>query len=349
MNAPFWNQRRVLVTGASGFIGGWLASALIEAGADVVGIVRDAPRRSTLNLLGLAANMHIVRGSLTDYALVERAINEYEIDTVFHLAAQAIVGPANRSPRSTFESNIQGTWNLLEACRGNPLVQRIVVASSDKAYGDQPHLPYTEESPLNGLYPYDASKVCADVLARSYAATYGLPVAVTRCANVYGGADLNWSRLIPGTVRSILLGERPIIRSDGTPERDYIFITDAVRAYLTLGERAADPDVRGQAFNFGSGHPVSALTVVQELLQIAGRTDLPPDIRGQGSPHGEIDRQYLDSSRALRVLGWRPQVDLRSGLEIAFHWYRQHAPTLGIPQASSRDAHLAQEEMACRP
>ncbi len=330
LDTSYWKDKRVLVTGISGFIGGWLAWTLIESGSEVVGIVRDTTRYSSLNLLGLASKVHLVHGSLTDYALLERTINEYEIDSVFHLAAQAIVRAANRSPLSTFESNIKGTWNLLEASRLNPLVQRIVVASSDKAYGDQPQLPYTEKSPLNGLYPYDASKVCTDVLARSYAATYDLPVAITRCANVYGGADLNWSRLIPGTIRSVLRDEAPIIRSDGTPERDYIFIADATRAYLTLGQRASESDIRGQAFNFGSGHSISALALVERIIQVAGQNGLKPDIRGQGNLHGEIDRQFLDSSKAQRILGWQPTTDLSSGLQSTVDWYRAHAPQLGI-------------------
>ena len=227
----------MLVTGGGGFVGSWLVEALVERGAAVTVILRDEPGLSNFRLLGLASQVNVVQGSITEYALVQRAVNEYDVDTCFHLAAQAIVGAANRSPLSTFESNIRGTWTVLEACRASKLVERVVVASSDKAYGSQPRLPYTEEMSLLGANPYDASKACTDVLAHSYQHTFGLPVAVARCANIYGGGDLNLSRLIPGTIRSVLAGERPLIRSDGTPVRDYLYVHDAVSAYLTLAEQ----------------------------------------------------------------------------------------------------------------
>jgi CDP-glucose 4,6-dehydratase len=324
ITAPFWRGKRVLVTGIAGFIAGHVARALADNGAEVVGIIRDATRVSSMDLLDLQRRTHLVYGSIVDYAVVERAINEYDVDTVLHLAAQAMVGAANRSPLSTFESNIKGTWNVLEACRQSRLVERVVVASSDKAYGDQPVLPYTEESTLNGRYPYDASKVCTEVIARSYATTFQLPLTITRCANIYGPGDLNWSRLIPGTFRSILMGENPIIRSDGTPERDYMFVDDAARAYLMLAERSSAAELCGQAFNFGTGTPVSALTLVQQMLAASGRNDLQPDIRGVGKTHGEIDRQYLDSRKAAQILGWQAQIGLADGIARAFTWYREH-------------------------
>lgn len=315
----FWSGRNVLVTGAGGFVGSWVAAALVDAGADVVAILRDSVGEKLLTEHGIRSKVTVVSGSISDYSLVERALNEYEVDACFHLAAQAIVGAANRSPLSTFESNIRGTWSVLEACRVTRTVQRVVVASSDKAYGDQPILPYREDTPLSGRYPYDASKVCTDVLARSYAATYELPVALTRCANIYGGADLNWSRLVPGTIRSVVNREEPIIRSDGTPERDYLYIDDAVDAYLTLARRAADPDVRGQAYNFGSGKPVSALSLVENILDVAGAQGLRPRILGEA--RGEIDRQSLDSSLAHATFGWEPRIALRDGLARSVDWY----------------------------
>lgn len=317
----FWSDRTVLVTGAGGFVGSWLTAGLVRSGARVVAILRDSPGEALLRKQGVLSEVTVLQGSITDYRLVERALNEYEVDSCFHLAAQAIVSAANRSPISTFEANIQGTWTLLEACRLTPAVKRIVVASSDKAYGDQPILPYTEDTSLYGRYPYDASKVCTDVLARCYAGTYDLPIAVARCANIYGGADLNWSRLIPGTIRSVLLDEEPIIRSDGTPERDYLYVTDAVRAYMTLGARSADADTRGRAFNFGSGTPISALDLVARILAVAA-SSLRPRILGEAK--GEIDRQYLDSSFARDVLGWKPEVSLDEGLPEALDWYADY-------------------------
>jgi CDP-glucose 4,6-dehydratase len=271
-----------------------------------------------LDIHGIRDEINLIYGSITDFTLVERVFNEYEIDTCFHLAAQALVVAANRAPLSTFESNIRGTWIVLEAARQCQTVKRVVVASSDKAYGDQKVLPYQEDSELAGRYPYDASKVCADVLAHSYAATYDLPVTVTRCANIYGGGDLNWSRIIPGTVRSVLRNERPIIRSDGTMERDYIYISDAVDAYMALGQHVAEDGVRGQAYNFGSSQSISVLDLVEKILAIA-KSKLKPHILGTAS--GEIDRQFLDSSRAKRVLGWEPKYSLEEGLSITIRWY----------------------------
>src|SRR2546421_1079278 len=313
-----WRDRTVLVTGIGGFVGGGLAAGLLARGATVVGVVRDSGGERLLDALAIGDRVELVHGSISDPGLVQRAINEYEVDTVFHLAAQAIVGVANRSPLSTFESNIMGTWRVLDASRQSPTVKRVVVASSDKAYGSQRHLPYTEETPLSGIYPYDASKVCTDVLARSYAATYHMPVAVTRCANIYGPGDLNWSRLIPGTIRSALNGSAPIIRSDGTPERDYIYLDDAVDGYLRVAANL--PGIAGEAFNLGSGRPISASALVAQILLAAGRTELHPRILGEAN--GEIDRQSLASSKATRMLGWRPSVTLELGLAATVAWYR---------------------------
>ena len=323
MAGNFWHARSVLVTGAGGFVGSWLVRALVERDATVTVILRDQPSISNVELLGLASRVNVVRGSITEYQLVERTLNEYEVDTCFHLAAQAIVGVANRSPLSTFESNIKGSWTILEACRMSEVTERVVVASSDKAYGSQPRLPYTEDMPLLGSNPYDASKVCTDVLARSYHCTYHLPLAVARCANIYGGGDLNFSRLIPGAIRSALLHEPPVIRSDGTPVRDYLHVDDAVAAYLTLAEQVEREEVCGRAFNFGMNAPVSVLEVVRLILDACGTPDLVPDVQGSRKLSNEIDRQYLDSRRATTELGWAPVVRLEEGIRQAVAWYRE--------------------------
>jgi CDP-glucose 4,6-dehydratase len=324
-----WQGRNVLVTGAGGFVASALCAALIDRGAFVTGIVRDSPGDRLLEIRGIRQQVNLVHGSIVDYALVSRALNEYEIDVVFHVAAQALVLAANRSPLSTFESNIKGTWTVLEAVRHSRPTARVVVASSDKAYGTQPVLPYQEDTPLLGIFPYDASKACTDILARSYAASFDLPVAVTRCANIFGGGDFNWSRLIPGTIRAALRGEDVVIRSDGTPERDYLYIADAVNAYLTLAEHAADSQVRGRAFNFGNGTPISVIDLTHQILAKTGAR-VEPQILGAST--GEIDRQYLDSTLAHHVLGWHPRFDMDSGLERTIDWYAQHleAPVLQL-------------------
>lgn len=333
----FWRNRRVFVTGAGGFVGSWLAKTLVDAGASVTALVRDRPTPDSLDLLGLSGAVNRVLGTVTDQGLVERILNEYEIDTCFHLAAQAIVGAANRSPVSTFESNIQGTWCLLEAARRSGTVERIVVASSDKAYGDQAVLPYTEDMPLLGLSPYDASKACADILARSYYRAFDLPVVVGRLANVYGGGDLNLSRLVPGTIRSAYLAENPVIRSDGTPLRDYIHVDDAVAAYLCLGRNATADGVVGQAFNFGANQPINVLDMVEKVLVACGRSDLKPDVRGRGPIAGEITHQYLDSSAAAKM-GWAARVQFDEGLSRTVAWYmpyfKAHATVSGADGAS---------------
>lgn len=327
-----WRGKRVLVTGMGGFVGGHLAARLAGLGAEVVGIVRDArPDRAQIH--PPSPRVNTVRGCLTEDGLVERVLNEYEVEYIFHLAAQAIVSVANRSPVSTFDSNIRGTWQVLEAARRASLLKGLILASTDKVYGDQAVLPYTEESPLAAAYPYDASKLCADILARSYARTFGLPMTLLRCANIYGAGDLNWSRLIPGTIRSVLQGERPIIRSDGTLRRDYLYIDDAVGAYLTLGEQLAREGVAGEAFNFGWSEGHSVLEVVSAILAGAGRADLQPVVLNEAK--GEIQHQWLSAAKAERILGWKPAVPLADGIARSVAWYAGH---LGLPVARGSDA-----------
>lgn len=313
-------DRPVFVTGCTGFLGSWLTIALVEAGAAVVGLVRDEVPFSYLRRSGYRDRISIVHGDVTDYAFVERVLAEYEMDTIVHLAAQTIVPIANRSPLSTFEVNVKGTWTVLEAARRSPKVTRVAVASSDKAYGAHEKLPYTEDAPLLACYPYDVSKACADLIARAYFATYNLPVAITRCANLYGGGDLNWSRIFPGTIRSVIRGERPIIRSDGTMLRDFLYVRDAVNAYLTLAEHLDEP-ARDAAFNFGMDAPKSVLEIVQTIIAVSDHPALEPVVLDD-APH-EIQAQYLDSSKARRVLGWSPRYSLEEGLRETLEWYRE--------------------------
>ena len=321
-DSGFWQDRPTLVTGATGLVGGWLVRQLLQDGADVVCLVRDWVPQSNLILSGLIDRVKVVRGDVRDYNVVERAIGEYEIDTVLHLAAQAIVGIGNRNPTSTFETNIQGTWTLLEACRRSPLVKQIVIASSDKAYGYHADLPYGEDTPLQGRHPYDVSKACADLIAQAYAATFELPVAITRCGNFYGGGDLNWNRIVPGTIRSVLNGERPVIRSDGESLREYLYVENAVSAYMTLAEALAQrPELAGQAFNFGHNRPWTVKQLVENILTLCSREDLEPDIRAEAP--NEIPSQYLDPTRARVVLGWEPRFTLQDGLARTIDWYRQ--------------------------
>lgn len=320
MNAS-WRDRPVLVTGGTGLLGGWLIRWLHEAGADVVALVRDWVPQSELCRSGLLEKIRVVRGELQDQELLERVLGEYEIGTVFHLAAQAIVPIANRNPVSTFESNIRGTWLLLEACRRSPLVRQVLVASSDKAYGDHAQLPYREDAPLQGRHPYDVSKSCADLIAQSYAATYHLPVVIARCGNLFGGGDLNWNRIVPGTIRSALRGEQPLIRSDGTPTRDYFYVQDAVSAYVLLAERLQEnPSLAGEAFNFSNEQPLSVLQVAQEILGAAGKTNLQPVVQNEAS--AEIPHQYLDAGKARQKLGWKSRYSLQQGLKETIHWYQ---------------------------
>jgi CDP-glucose 4,6-dehydratase len=319
-NPHFWRDRPTFVTGPTGLVGGWLVRALITAGADVTCLVRDWVPRSELVEGRWTEQANVVRGDVCDQALMERVLGEYEIDTVIHLAAQTIVGVGNRNPVSTFESNIRGTWSLLEACRRSPLVKQIVLASSDKAYGEHDQLPYTEEMPLQGRHPYDVSKSCSDLIAQSYAATYDLPVAITRCGNFYGGGDLNWNRLVPGTIRSVLRGQRPVIRSDGAYVRDYFYVEDGAAIYMLLAEcLAANRDLGGEAFNFSSDTQVTVLDLVGRILALMD-SDLEPDVRNEAS--NEIRHQYLDSAKARRVLDWRPQFTLDEGLHRTIEWYK---------------------------
>jgi CDP-glucose 4,6-dehydratase len=321
MVSSFWLDRRTLVTGATGLVGGWLSKRLLAAGADVVCLVRDWVPQSEFVRSGLTERVKTVRGDVRDQALLERTLGEYEIDTVIHLAAQTIVSIANRNPISTFESNIRGTWAVLEACRRSPSVSQIVVASSDKAYGDQKMLPYDENSPLQGQHPYDVSKSCADLISRAYAVTYGSPVVITRCGNFYGGGDLNWNRIVPGTVRSVLRGQRPVIRSDGKYIRDYFYVEDGAAAYMHLAERLAiDPQLRGEAFNFSTEQRITVLELVERILKLMG-SNLAPDVRNETS--NEIREQYLDAGKARRVLGWSSLYSLEEGLQRTIQWYRE--------------------------
>jgi CDP-glucose 4,6-dehydratase len=316
-----WPDRKVLVTGATGLLGSWMVEELLRRKADVVCLVRDRTPKSRFFAEGLAARCTLVDGDVADYETVLRTLNEYEIDTVLHLAAQTIVGTAARSVLSTFESNVKGTWVLLEACRElKGLVKRVVVASSDKAYGVHEALPYAESAPLQGRYPYDVSKSCADLIALSYAASYALPVAITRCGNLYGGGDVHQSRIVPGTIRSALRGERPIVRSDGTLLRDYFYVEDAVGAYLLLAEKLEEKNLAGRAFNFGTGTPVRVLEIVDAILKAVGRTDLTPVIEGRVV--GEIPAQWLDCSLAERDLGWRHRFPLAEGIARTVAWHR---------------------------
>jgi CDP-glucose 4,6-dehydratase len=319
----FWFDKNVLVTGATGFLGYWLIKALVQEKARVVTLVRDHDPQSTLIRSGLIQKTCVIRGALEDYDSSERAINEYEIDTVFHLGAQTIVGTALRNPLQTFESNIRGTYNLLEVCRQHKtLVQRIVVASSDKAYGSSPILPYTEETPLKGQHPYDVSKSCADLIAYAYHHTYGLPIVVARCGNLYGGGDLHWSRLIPGTIKNFLSKTAPVIRSDGTCTRDYLYVEDAVCAYLLLGFSANKEHISGHSFNFGHNRPYSVLEIVNTLQCLMNCAGFSPQVLGQAKE--EIRDQSLDSQKARRILGWQPLFTLDEGLLRTVQWYKNY-------------------------
>ncbi|MDQ6709205.1 MAG: GDP-mannose 4,6-dehydratase [Candidatus Dormibacteraeota bacterium] len=319
-DAPFWQDRPTLVTGATGLVGTWVVRRLLELEANVVCLLRDWVPESDLVQADLISKVNLVRGDLLDQAVLERVLGEYEVDTVIHLAAQTVVGVANRNPISTFESNIMGTWRLLEACRRSPLVKQIVLASSDKAYGEQETLPYTEATPLDGRHPYDVSKACADLIAQSYAATYGTPVAITRCGNFFGGGDLNWSRVVPGTIRSVLRGQRPVIRSDGKSVRDYFYVEDGAAAYLLLAERLhADATLKGHAFNFSYQMPVSVVDIVDRVLRMMG-SRLIPEIRNDAP--NEIAEQFLDAQKAREVLKWRPAFTLDQGLRRTIDWYK---------------------------
>jgi CDP-glucose 4,6-dehydratase len=316
----FWLDRPVFVTGATGLLGGWLVHRLLDSRADVVCLVRDWVPQSELVRNKLIDRVKVVRGDVRDQSLLERTLGEYEINTVIHLAAQTIVGIANRNPASTFETNIAGTWALLEACRRSPTVKQIVIASSDKAYGDHEVLPYTEDAPLRGVNPYDVSKSCADLIAQSYAATYAQTIGITRCGNFYGGGDLNWNRIVPGTIRSVLRGQRPVIRSDGQYVRDYFYVEDGAAINMLLAEALAkNPELSGQAFNFSNEIQITVLQLVERLLTLMD-SKLQPDVRNEAS--NEIRHQYLSASKARTLLDWKPQFDLEEGLQRTIKWYK---------------------------
>ena len=320
---------RALVTGARGFGGSWLAKALVERGEEVTSFDRPSERPSGLALLDIESEVADESGDLRDAERLAGLIEERKIDTVFHLAAQAIVGSANESPLPTFQANIEGTWNVLEAARRGG-VERVVVASSDKAYGAHEELPYTEEAALQPIYPYDVSKAAADLIARSYWHTFELPVAVTRFANIYGGGDLNFSRLVPEVVTAVIDGRSPVIRSDGSPERDFLYVEDVADAYIAVAAALAEGKARGEAFNAGWGEPNSVREVIELICELGG-SDVEPDFQGEGNPAGEIDRQYLAAEKIRSVTGWEPRVPLRDGLERTIEWYRAH------PEARPRD------------
>lgn len=310
----------MFVTGCTGLLGSYLVKELIEQGANVTGLVRDHVPQSNLYQGEHVKKMNIVQGALEDLPVIERAFGEYEIDTVFHLAAQAIVGVANRNPVSTFEANILGTWNVLEACRKHPLIKRVIVASSDKAYGDQENLPYDEDMPLQGKHPYDVSKSCADLISHTYFHTYGLPVCITRCGNLYGGGDLNFNRIIPQTIQLVLNGEAPEIRSDGTFVRDYFYIEDAVQAYLLLAEKMEEHNLAGEAFNFSNEIQLPVLELVEKILKKMN-SNLKPKVLNQGS--NEIKHQYLSAEKARKLLNWTPAYTIDEGLEKTIAWYTE--------------------------
>jgi CDP-glucose 4,6-dehydratase len=320
MNRSFWLDRPTFVTGGTGLVGSWLVRHLVEAGAEVVCLVRDWVPQSELVRSRQIEQVTVVRGDIRERDLLERTLGEYEIDSVIHLAAQTIVTIANRNPISTFETNIAGTWNLLEACRRSPRVGQVVIASSDKAYGDQEILPYDENTPLQGQHPYDVSKSAADLIAHMYAVSFNLPVVVTRCGNFYGGGDLNWNRIVPGTIRSVLRGQRPVIRSDGNFIRDYFYVEDGAAAYMLLAEQlAAHPELRGEAFNFSYGNQLTVLELAHRILARMG-SDLQPEVRNEAS--NEIRKQYLNANKARRVLGWSPLFTMEDGLDKTIAWYK---------------------------
>jgi CDP-glucose 4,6-dehydratase len=322
-----WQGRSVLVTGCTGLLGSAMTRNLVDLGANVVGLIRDTVPRSGLFTDGTAEQIIAVKGDVREQFLIERVLNEYNIQVVFHLAAQSLVGTANRSPVETLDVNVKGTWSVLEAVRrtgfGERGVQAVMVASSDKAYGSNEKLPYTEETALKGQHPYDVSKSCADLITQCFAHTYNMPLGVTRCGNLFGGGDLNWNRIVPGTMRSIIEGTSPLIRSDGTMTRDYLYIEDGVNAYLTFAAALMqNPKLSGKAFNFGNNRPLKVLELVDEILTVAGRQDIKPTVLGEAN--NEIPEQFLDSSLAGEVLGWKPEFSLADGLKSTFEWYQKY-------------------------
>lgn len=328
MDTAAWAGRRVLVTGGTGMVGSWLVRRLLDWDAIVVCLVRDADPQSELVRSRSIGRTSVVEGRLEDADTVLRAVNEHDVEVVFHLGAQTIVGTAHRSPRQTFEANVQGTWNVLEAARLLPdLVRAVVVASSDKAYGPQDVLPYREDTPLSGVAPYEVSKSCTDLISRSYGLTYGTPVAIARCGNIYGGGDLNWSRIVPGTIRSLFRGETPVLRSDGTLKRDYVYVEDVVHAYVTLGEALVDGTIAtGDAFNFSDERPMTVLEIYEAVCAACDRAGTPPRVLGTAA--GEIHDQFLDAAKAREALGWNVTHGLDDGLRRTVQWYRD---LLGVP------------------
>lgn len=321
-----WLNKNVFITGCTGLLGSWLSEELIRLGANIVGLERDHVPKSRIHTEGFSRKINIVFGCLEDYNLIERVLNEYEIEVVFHLAAQTIVPIANNNPLSTFESNIKGTWILLEACLRNKRINKVIVASSDKAYGEHKILPYTEDMPLIGRNPYDVSKSCADLIAQMYFYHYRLPVCVTRCGNLYGGGDLNFNRIVPGTIRSVFYNERPVIRSDGRYVRDYFYVKDATKAYILLAEKMDNETIVGQTFNFGNDTPVTVLEITKEVLALMNRLDLEPVILNEAK--GEILEQYLSSKKAREMLEWNPIFSLRDGLAETIEWYKSYLVSL---------------------
>lgn len=316
----WWKDKDVFITGATGIIGSWLTKRLVDEGSNVVCLVRDIVPKSNLYMNGYYKKVTIVYGCLEDYNVIERALNEYEIDTIFHLGAQTIVGAANRSPIGTLEANIKGTWNVLESARNTHLLKRIVIASSDKAYGSHDKLPYKEDTPLRGMHPYDCSKSCADLLSQMYYKTYKLPVGITRCGNFFGGGDLNFNRIVPGTIRSILNNEKPIIRSDGTYIRDYIYVMDAVDGYMHLAEKLDNEGIHGEAFNLSNEKRYTVLELVKLILKLMRREDLKPLILNEAV--NEIKNQSLSAEKARKILDWKSKYDVESGLKETIAWYK---------------------------
>lgn len=318
----FWNGRNVFITGCTGFLGYWLTRRLVEKGAVVTGLVRDIVPRAPFFSEGMDNRINVVAGDVRDIDTISRCLGEYDIDCVFHLAAQSLVSVALRDPMATLESNIRGTWNVLEATRRASTVTRVIVASSDKAYGSNPVLPYTEDMPLRGTHPYDCSKSCTDLVSIMYHHTYDLPVATTRCGNLFGPGDTNFSRIIPGTIRSVLMGENPVIRSDGTLVRDYIHMDDAINGYLLLAEKLEDRSTQGLGYNFGTGEPLSVMELTRILLEHCERPELEPVVLNQAST--EIQEQYLSSDRARSLLGWQPESSVSERLLEVVDWYREY-------------------------
>ena len=315
----FWQDRSVLITGCTGLLGSWMTQELVSRGAKVVGLVRDWIPQSHLFQEGLDRKISTVYGKVEDLSILERTINEYDVESVFHLAAQTIVGVANREPLATFEANIKGTWNILEACRRVGGVKRIVIASSDKAYGDQQILPYDENTPLQGEHPYDVSKSCADLISHTYYKSYGLPVCITRCGNFYGGGDLNFNRIVPDTIRSALRDRPVTIRSDGSYIRDYFYVKDGVLAYLHLAEQMDRTEILGEAFNFSNEIQVTVLEIVRKILELMDKKYLEPKVLNQAT--NEIKHQYLSATKARQLLNWSPKYSLEEGLQETIVWY----------------------------